>query len=259
VQAAYSQASCAERSQLAKPNDSDALSAEARAQLLDFWQRRADGEWTTAAALQHVFDDLVVLGAPAALRDLVTVAIADEHRHTTWCAEAARELGGSDFRPSVLGHRPFALQGASEAENRLLRVIFAGCIGETIAIHVLRESHAELERGPVREVNRLHMSEEVNHARVGWAFLNWAKERGLLHAAARQSIQNALPSLLELSSSAWLTGGRAVTPDLRRRGFIDSIHIERGLARAFEEVIRPGFERFDLCLAVTEWNYGCRV
>jgi hypothetical protein len=226
--------------------DSVALDPQSHSVLLDFWQRRANGEWTTAAALQHVHDDLVALEAPAELLQLVTESIADEHRHTAWCANTARQLGGAEVHASVLGHRPFALPGASQHECRMLRVVFAGCIGETIAIHVLRESHAELELGPVREMNRQHMSEEVNHARLGWAFLYWANERGLLQHGGRHCIQEALPTLLELSRAAWLDGGRSVSQDLRRRGFIDSVHVERGLTRAIEEVIRPGFEHFGI-------------
>ncbi len=222
------------------------LPAEARSELLDFWRRRAEGEWTTAAALQHVHDDLVEWGAPEALRALAKRCIDDECRHTRWCTERARSLGASDFNPRVLGERPFALQGASARENRLLRPLFAGCISETIAIHVLRESHAALAPGSVRQMNRQHMAEEVDHARLGWTFLAWLAEHGQLGHAERALLRRALPAMLSLAAESWRSGGRDVSPALQARGFIHSTQIERALKAALDEVILRGFADFEI-------------
>ena len=60
----------------------EALSAEQRAHLHEFWLARAEGELTTALSFEFMLDDLRALGAPGVLTDLAGRAIGDEHRHT---------------------------------------------------------------------------------------------------------------------------------------------------------------------------------
>jgi hypothetical protein len=228
------------------------IDASERAELADFWQRRADGEWTTRAALMHIHADLTELGAPRSLLELASCAIEDESKHTIWCMNLAHTLGAHEHgahehgAPRVLGDRPFTLGGATPTENRFLRTVFAGCVSETIALHVLKQSHSDLAPGSVRRVNRQHMAEEVNHARLGWAFLHWASMRPGWSTELRPCLEAALPQLLALSAEAWRGGGRTVSPTLRARGMIDSVHIEHGLAQALQEVIFPGFARFEI-------------
>lgn len=226
---------------------SKVLSELERDELVDFWQRRADGEWTTRAALMHVHADLVALGAPSTLHSVLATAIEDEAKHTTWCMNKARALGGPSQRaPRLLGDRPLTLSGLSAMENRFIRPIFAGCISETIALHILKQSHADIAPGAVRRANRQHMSEEVNHARLGWAFLQWVTEQPAHASQLRRCLQAALPELLALSSAAWSGGGRTISAALRAQGMISTDHIERGLRLALDEVIQPGFAHFDI-------------
>lgn len=225
----------------------DALSELERDELVDFWQRRADGEWTTRAALMHVHADLVAWGAPSALHSVVSTAIEDEAKHTTWCMNKAHALGGPPQRaPRLRGDRPLTVSGLSATENRFIRPIFAGCISETIALHVLKQSHSEIAPGAVRRANRRHMSEEVNHARLGWAFLKWVTEQPAHAPELRRCLQAALPELIALSTAAWSGGGRTISAALRAQGMISTEHIARGLRLALDEVIVPGFAHFDI-------------
>lgn len=190
---------------------------------------------------------MTVLGAPAPLRDLVDIAVADEHRHTQWCSQMAVRLGGVAGRePRVLGHRPLAFDGLTESENRVVRAIFAGCISETIALHVLRESQADLPRGAIFDVNRQHMAEEVGHARVGWAFLAWLAAGEAGQPSWRPLLERTLPVLLELAGQSWRGGARDDLEGLRCVGFLAATHVEHGIQRALHEVIVPGFERFGI-------------
>ncbi len=223
------------------------LDTEARAALIDFWERRADGECTTGRALQHVSDDLSALNAPAMLIEMANVAVSDERRHTEWCLRMSARVGGkSRFEARVLGDKPLAFSGMAPRENRVLRALFAGCISETIALHVLRESQQDIESAALRSVNRQHMAEEVGHGRLGWAFLAWLSESGLLEPSLKKCLERALPVLLQLAKDSWRGGGREGYPKLAKLGFLHTSHVERGIELACDEVILPGFRHFQI-------------
>lgn len=223
------------------------LDPAARPALIDFWERRADGEWTTAAALQHVHDDLRAMNAPPELVGLAATAVADEQHHTAWCLAMSRRVGGKQREQArILGDKPLSFSGATARENQVLRVVFSGCISETIALHILRESQSDIAAPALREVNRQHMSEEVGHGQIGWAFLAWANQSGLLNAATRRLLERAALMLYQLSERAWLGGAREGYPELPSMGFLSGQHIRRGIERAREEVISTGFRYFGL-------------
>lgn len=223
------------------------VSASTRASLVDFWQRRADGERTTAEAMRHVREDLTILGAPPELRALADRAIDDELRHTIWCQHVVANLTRKDPpAPRIHGDEPLAFSGATEAENRILRVVFTGCVSETIALHVLRESQPDIEPAPLRNINRQHMSEEVGHAQLGWAALAWLVHHASLRRDARALLARALPNLIRFGCESWRAGGRDEHPELARVGFLHVRHIERGIERALSEVIYPGFEHHEI-------------
>jgi hypothetical protein len=229
-------------------SDADVLPAIAservRLDLQNFWKARADGEWTTALALEHVLADLESFCAPESLRTLCQRSIRDERRHTAWCTAMVQRLGAVTYEPRLKGSRPLTFHGAGAAENALFRCIFAGCISETIALHVLRRSHTDITSRPIRTVNRLHMGEEVGHARLGWAFLGWLRESCRLDQATRTTLQNALPALIDISVRSWLDAAREHETECAQVGAIQLTHVEVGIREALGEVIIPGFSSY---------------
>jgi hypothetical protein len=180
-----------------------------RAALIVFWQRRADGECTTGKALEHVRDDLACWGAPSQLLAMADQAVTDERSHTLWCLQMSERVGGQHrAQACVLGERPLSFSGASDSENRLLRIVFSGCLSETIALHVLRQSQQDITCSALRQVNRQHMAEEVGHGQLGWAFLAWLRQAGIWDADKRRLLTRALPMLYELAENSWLGGAR---------------------------------------------------
>src|ERR1700753_1162955 len=107
------------------------LDAERRAAIADYWWRRAEGELTSWVGFQHVLSDLTAEGAPLALLGLAERAVADERKHSRWCAEWAAHFGHASGEVRARSHRPVAFTGATEAENRVLRVAFC-CFTETV-------------------------------------------------------------------------------------------------------------------------------
>ena len=216
------------------------LSDERRAELRHFWCGRANGELTTALSFEYMLEDLQQLAAPPVLLQLAETAISDEHRHVDWCLRFAQLLGdGEPVSAELGGTRPLVFDGASDADNRLLRTIFGGCFSETVAVQVLLASQRQITLESARRLNRQHVAEEVRHSRLGWGLLGWQglgpRERSMLAAF--------VPAMAKLTRQLWLGPQRDADPELHALGYLSRPLIESALEQAFEEVILPGLAR----------------
>ncbi len=221
----------------------DELTPTQRSLLLDYWRRRTDAEWTTMEALAHVREDLVTLDAPSVLIDTAGRAIADEERHSHWCHAMAERVGNETFRaPRLRGSQRLTFPGASESENRLLRPIFAGCLSETIAVCVLKINRDEIQPTMIREAQRVHLADEVNHSRLGWGFLAHAAKNGWLEGSTRHALEHALPMMFRLARDLWGSGDISDDPELAALGYLTRRQIDAGIETAFRDVIVPAFE-----------------
>jgi hypothetical protein len=186
-----------------------------------------------------MLDDLRQLQAPAVLQALAERAVGEEHRHVDWCLRFARVLGeGEDVRAELGGTRPLTFDGASDADNRVLRTVFGGCFSETVAVHVLRASQEVLGEGATSRLNRQHLAEEVDHARLGWGLLGWQG----LGARALGLIAEYAPAMATLTRQLWLGPERPADHELEALGYLSQPLVERALEQAFDEVIWPGLE-----------------
>lgn len=215
------------------------LSDDRRAELRRFWHGRASGELTTALSFEYMLADLQELGAPSALTSLAEHAIAEEHRHVDYCLRFARLLGDEPVQADLGGTRPLVFEGASEADNRLLRTVFGSCFSETVAVQVLLASQREITLESVRRLNQQHVTEEVRHARLGWGLLAWSG----LNERDRSMLAAFVPAMSRLTRALWLAPQRSGHHQLEALGYLSNPLVERALLQAFDEVILPGLER----------------
>lgn len=214
-----------------------ALSEDQKSRLHEYWIDRARGELTTALAFEFMLDDLTQEGVPPKLLELARSAIADEHRHVDYCLRWARLVDRSrPAEPRLSGTRPFAFDGASDHDNRLLRTVFGGCFTETVAVHVLRESHAHITDECARRLNQQHLREEVGHARLGWALVGWPG----LPERDRSMIAAYVPEMTSLARSLWLTTPRPADGALHALGYLSSTIVATACDDAIEQVTLPG-------------------
>jgi len=214
------------------------LSDERRSELRSFWLGRAHGELTTALSFEFVLEDLVTLGAPSALTTLARDAVAEEHTHADWCMRFARLLDDAPCEAELSGTRPLTFEGASAADNRLLRTVFGCCFSETVAVQVLLASQEQLTLDSARKLNRQQLRDEVRHARLGWGLLAWPE----LTTRDREMLAAFVPSMERLTRSTWTASQRPPDEALQRLGYLSLPLIEAAVDRAFDEVIRPGLE-----------------
>jgi len=213
------------------------LAPAEREVLAAIWYRRAQSESAVGNVFGQVADELVASGAPAELVALARRAESDEARHAAVCEELAAAYGhDSAPRPE----RRVRLRDYDQPTVRLraaLHAIHVCCISETIATAFVEACLGACESPVLREIHREHLGDEVQHARIGWAYM------ATLSAAERIAIASELPMLLTLQLDGWTTrigdlpvdgiAGHGYPP---RRELLDAVH------GAIRELVLPGFD-----------------
>jgi hypothetical protein len=180
-------------------------------------------------------------GAPASLVDLAARASEDEIRHAAHCADILRtrqaEVPPPETRLLFFGPRDLG------PEQRLTyEVVAQSCISETESMATLVTLLDAASDAHLKTVLQELARDEVQHARLGWAYLAWAKDRfdlsflaPFLPAMAANATGDDLfkPGSPEADDPALLLGG--VVPKRERR----RIYLE-----TLDSVVIPGFDEF---------------
>ena len=219
-----------------------ALEPEQRALVAEYWWQRAQGEITSWVGFQHVLADLRAEQSPAPVLELAERAVADEHQHALFCRDWAMRFGhpGGELVPR--GERPITFRGTSEAQNRLLRIVLC-CVNETVGCVVLQHARPELKLPELRELNRRHMADELQHSRVGWGHL------AIIADAQREFLRPWVPVLLLLAETSWCRGTELEREDLIPFGYFSMRLLKGAYAEAVESLILPGFSHLGLTKA----------
>lgn len=205
------------------------------------WVFRCSVELEAEARFERLAGRMERLGDGAELVALARSASADERLHAELCAEQAALLGEKVALGPVRDLAEIAPAAAPLADRVLYEVVAACCVSETESMGVLT-TLLEAARAPgLRLALQTLASDEVRHARLGWAYLARA------HAEGRVAFLGPLvPAML----------GGSVAPDLFEAASgdrDDDALLELGVLphrlqrevfeRTLEEVVFPGFER----------------
>src|SRR5690606_36548852 len=207
-----------------------------------YWWRRAEGEMTSWVGFQHVLEDLTAESAVEPVLRLAERAVADEYRHAEWCRDWAYAFGHplGEVRPRT--ERRLTFPGASEADNRLLRIAFC-CFTESVGCFVLKEARPRLANAALRRQNRQHLADELRHSRVGWGHLS------TLSAAHKSRLEPWVPLLLQLLPKACVEGPEDEHDHLVPFGYFTPSLLARAHHEALEQVILPGLRHLGVEVA----------
>jgi hypothetical protein len=219
------------------------LSSRERCMLADVWLGRAASERRVADSFVVVRDALASLDAAEELVDLATRAIDDEMRH----AELSRDVA-SRYACEPLAHPPrLALAiplhaGASERLRHVLHVVGQCAFNETIASAFLEAALAEATAPLARAALRELLSDEIDHARLGWALL------GTLDRELLREVDAWLAAMAIANLRMWREAHRAYACDakLAMHGAPSVESVENALILAFRDLILPGFEHLGM-------------
>jgi hypothetical protein len=215
------------------------LNAEQRARVADYWWSRAHGEMTSWVGFGHVLDDLKQEAAPAVLLALAERAVKDEYQHALWCRDWAVRFGhaGGDVKPRSTRRQAFAR--ATDSENRLLRIALC-CFTETVGCVILRLVRPQLSEPELLELNQRHMSDELQHSRVGWGYL------ATLSSVQKSFLGSRLPELLQLLRVTCCEGSEQDDEALVPFGYFTPRLLRAAHAEALAELILPGLAHLSI-------------
>jgi len=152
--------------------------------LVDPVRRHADQVWAarhgveTGAALRFgsLSRRLWEAGAPESLVDVAARASRDEERHASRCADILR-MRQAPVPPPETRLLEYAPTSLTPQQRLAYEVVAQSCISETESmstlVTLLDAAHEPMLKAIIHELAR----DEVQHARLGWGYLNWAKER----------------------------------------------------------------------------------
>ena len=205
------------------------------------WAARHGVETGAALRFGSLSRRMLQAGAPEALVELAARASQDETRHASRCADILR-IRHAEIPPPETRLLEYAPPTLSPEERLTYEVVAQSCISETESmatlVTLLDAARDEHLKTVLQELAR----DEVQHARLGWAYLGWAKDRldlsfltpflpAMATAATGDDLFQRGPP--EADDPALLLGG--VVPKRERR----RIYLE-----TLDSVVIPGFEEF---------------
>lgn len=213
-----------------------------RDELACLWLSQAATEARVARSFSLVAESLRALDADPGLVAFADRAVDDEHRHHALCrAMAERWFGGPVAPAPELPFAPPSHPAApSDRARRALWIVGQCTFNETFAGAYLALCSERAEHPLARAALRELLSDEIDHARVGWAFLHTCD------AATRAVVQDWLLPLAVCNLREWRAVRLAEDERLARHGIPPAGEVELALDRALSELIVPGLAHVGL-------------
>lgn len=184
-------------------------------------------------------------GASQVVVAMAEEAAADELRHADLCRQLVRHFGGAQPPEPELSLRWTAPAGLEGREHVLYEIVALSCVTETLSTALLGELVARATDPVCRQAMHSILSDEVNHSRLGWAFL--AEEHARV---VRDCVGPHLPGMLEATLGDELFKA-AADPDptlaqLAGLGSLERHDRLRVVQETLDRVIFPGLELFGI-------------
>jgi hypothetical protein len=223
-----------------------ALDAEQRQVIAEIWLGRAAGERGSTETFRVVAASLAALDAEPALIALARRAVDDELRHAARCLElACRYAGRALVEPGPPRPELPRYDAAPGAVRHALHVVGQCCLNETTASAFLERCLLHATSAPVRATFRALLADEVDHARLGWAYL--ASPR--LSPDLRAAIAAYLPSLIATNLRSWRARPTVpADPIFATHGVLPWATVDEAVLAARDELILPGLRHVGIHL-----------
>jgi hypothetical protein len=233
-----------------------ALSTAERATAVAVWFGRAASERRASGAFAYLAGELARAGSPAELVALARRAVADELRHAEICRRVATAFAGAELPAApILPVTAPAYADASPELRRVLHVIGMCCANETTGSAFLElcgvRARGQLVNCALHEL----LADEIDHARIGWAFL----ASPAVSASMRAQVAAWLPRLLDDNLAAWRDRPRReITDALVAQGCPRWDEVDATVIAAIADLLLPGFEHAGINTAAARtWLQAC--
>ncbi len=167
------------------------LPASLRATLADLWRDRTLSEHRSVSIFATYTLDLLAAGAPAEVLSLACRASLDEVRHAELFAQLTRCYSGVEETPPP-GVAPMPEDpGRSVFELAVLEALHLSIGAESYSAAMLHAMLQSAKDPVVRDVVAIVLSDEIHHARMGWAYVS-----SLLKGPRAQEVKQLLQAQL---------------------------------------------------------------
>jgi hypothetical protein len=222
----------------------DALPDAARAAIAGHWLTRARSELRVARGFEELGPRLRAAGALDAVNQLVDKAIRDERRHGALCVQLAARYAGAAVAlpPPDASPLPSFGTGDERLEVALL-VIGTCCINESIASAWIRACQRMATSPVAIFANRVHLRDEIDHARLGWAHL----ASPAITPELRAKLQPWIPAMLRANLAEWKEPDRSLPEaGIAAHGHPSREEHDRIIDAAVHEIVLPGLRHVGL-------------
>jgi hypothetical protein len=218
----------------------DELPYDDRRSIAAVWLHRAAMERRVADAFEVIRNALRRRNANAPLVELAVRAIDDEYRHAELSRVVASRFAGAELEapPRLLLELP-KHAGASRELRDTLYVVGQCVLNETTASAFLEACLVHARGAVARAALRELLSDEIDHGRIGWAYL------ASLSDSARAEVARWLLPMAFLNLRTW----REQSPDDPRHRAAWTLHgvppadvTHAALVDALHSLVVPGLE-----------------
>lgn len=216
-----------------------ALSSAQRAAIAGHWKHRARSELQVGRAFTAMVPLLREHRASSAVLDRLERGAEEEVRHSEICARLAETYAGEAVaRPKIDSVPLPRFDVGDEALEMALLVAGMCCVNETIATAWIGACLAAAETPLAEMANRIHLHDEIEHARVGWAHL----ASDAVSDATRRALGPCLPKLLEANAPGWERDDPSLPADgVPAHGHLAAAVSRRVFVDAIADLVLPGF------------------
>jgi hypothetical protein len=202
-------------------------------------------EREAAERFRRLSAELVRFGASAVVMEMARRAATDELRHAERCLDLVSHFGEMVPAMEVAPARTVAPRSLDERERVLYEVVALSCVTETLSTALLG-ALVERARDPLaKETLHSILCDEIEHSRLGWAFLAEEHARG-----ARDCVSEWLGPMLSSTFSDELFDASSDASALDRAlagfGALERAERQRVVRETLHAVVFPGLERFGI-------------
>ncbi len=219
------------------------LGEAARARAGGSWHERMRQEYLAVGAFATLIHELAEEGCEPVVLQILTRASSDEVRHAEICRKMAEAITAVSIPtrwkgvPSIPKHVT-----ASPKARVLLHVVEMCCLSETFTGVYLTEMLSRMPaKGSARMAVESLLEDEIDHGRVGWAYL-----ASRARAKELDGLAEALPRMLERTMGGVVAAAaKRPEPDDRAMEAVGYLGLSASAAvftRTLHDVILPGLD-----------------
>jgi hypothetical protein len=215
-----------------------ALDDRRRRAIAAHWTHRATSERRVGLAFDKMVPRLQRWHAPPQVIDLLKQSASDEARHSLICTRLAETYAGEPCTPKDVGDVPLPNFGTGDDElETALLVAGMCCVNETIATAWIAACHAVSQAPLASAANRLHLQDEIDHARLGWAY--FASET--TSRRIRDAVAECLPRLLQANVPQWELDDPELSEGIAEHGHLDTMTSRQVIHESVRDLVIAGF------------------